>query len=325
MVCESYLPASPGLARYERLLAETDRLDSAHRNREDVLDPKEYILLGYTLDPRTGLGVFRDYFLRLVEDLKKKPIGEILAQPDVQERVKRIREQDERFREVTVARSRLDGNVVFTDFRDLSPMPVGNRFIVYTLFPQANVSLRVHWGPSRDQVAAHYCPAQEDDTTYAEGDLAKLDIGVHIDGWVVDTAVTVNVGDHPGPRKLVEAARAALEAAIQTAGPGVAVPRVSAAIESTLRARGARPMKNLCGHHLDRWTVHAPPPIPNTPDGAEDRLAVGAVLAIEPFATPGPGVVVEQGRPEVFLLPPGQEQGDTDPALVAVIAAKPRL
>ena len=154
MVYEYYLPANPGLTKYERLLAETDRLDSAHLNLEDVLDPKEYILLGYTLDPRTGLGVFRDYFIRLVEDLKKRPIEEILAEPEVQERVKRIREQDESFREVTVARSRLDGNVVFTDFRDLSPMPVGNRFIVYTLFPQANVSLRVHWGPSREHVAA---------------------------------------------------------------------------------------------------------------------------------------------------------------------------
>jgi hypothetical protein len=154
MVYEYYLPANPGLTKYERLLAETDRLDSAHLNLDDVLDPKEYILLGYTLDPRTGLGVFRDYFIRLVEDLKKKPIAEILAEPEVQERVKRIREQDEGFREVTVARSRLDGNVVFTDFRDLTPMPVGNRFIVYTLFPQANVSLRVHWGPSREHVAA---------------------------------------------------------------------------------------------------------------------------------------------------------------------------
>jgi methionyl aminopeptidase len=120
----------------------------------------------------------------------------------------------------------------------------------------------------------------------------------------------------------VEAARAALEAAIQTAGPGVTVPRISAAIESTLRSHGVRPMKNLCGHHVGRWTVHAPPPIPNTPDGAEDRLAVGAVLAIEPFATDGLGFVVEQGRPEVFRLPPGQEQGDTDPELVAAIAAK---
>ena len=154
MVYEYYVTGNPGLKKYEGLLAETDRLDSAHLNLDDVLDPKDYILLGYTLDPRTGLGVFRDYFLRLVEELKKKTIGEILAQPDVRERVKRIREQDARFREVTVERSRLDGNVVFTDFRDLSPMPVGNRFIVYTLFPQANVSLRVHWGPSREHVAA---------------------------------------------------------------------------------------------------------------------------------------------------------------------------
>jgi len=154
MVYEYYVAGNPGIAKYERLLAETDRLDSAHLNLDDVLDPKDYIMLGYTLDPRTGLGVFRDYFLRLVEELKKKTIGDILAQPDVQERVKRIREQDARFREVTVQRSRLEGNVVFTDFRDLSPMPVGNRFIVYTLFPQANVSLRVHWGPSREHVAA---------------------------------------------------------------------------------------------------------------------------------------------------------------------------
>ena len=176
---------------------------------------------------------------------------------------------------------------------------------------------------SRNQVAAHYCPGPEDDTAYAEGDLAKLDIGVHIDGWVVDTAVTVNVGDRPGPRRLVEAARAALEAAIRTAGPGVPIARVSAAIESTLRVHGVRPMKNLCGHHVGRWTVHSPPPIPNSPDGADDRLAVGAVLAIEPFATDGLGFVVEQGRPEVFRLPPGQEHGDPlDRELLAAIAAK---
>jgi nanoRNase/pAp phosphatase (c-di-AMP/oligoRNAs hydrolase) len=74
--------------------------------------------------------------------------------PEVQERVQRMKEEDARFRELTRARSRLDGNVVFTDFRGVDPMPVGNRFIVYTLFPQANISLRVHWGPSRQHVAA---------------------------------------------------------------------------------------------------------------------------------------------------------------------------
>ncbi len=70
---------------------------------------------------------------------------------------------------------------------------------------------------SRNQIAAHYCPSPEDGTLYEEGDLAKLDIGVHIDGWVVDTAVTVNVGGRAAPQRLVDAARAALEAAIDTA------------------------------------------------------------------------------------------------------------
>ena len=172
---------------------------------------------------------------------------------------------------------------------------------------------------SRNHVAAHYCPPPEDETVYAEGDLAKLDIGVQVDGWVVDTAATVDLGDRG---RLVDAARHALEAAIAAAGPGVPIRRVSAAIESTLRAHGARPMKNLCGHHVGRWTVHSPPPIPNSPDGAEDRLTVGAVLAIEPFATDGLGLVVEQGPPEVFRLPPEREDGaPLDPDLLAAIAA----
>ncbi len=154
MVYEHYLPGHPEITKYELLLEETDRLDSAQLNLDDVLDPKHYILLGYTLDPRTGLGAFREYFLKLVDWLKTRPVGDVMREPEVQERVQRIREEDARFRELTLAHSRLDGNVVFTDFRGLSPVPVGNRFLVYTLFPQANISLRVHWGPSREHVAA---------------------------------------------------------------------------------------------------------------------------------------------------------------------------
>lgn len=154
MVFEYYLPAHPEIRKHEGLLAETDRLDAAQLNIDDVLAPRDYILLGYTLDPRTGLGTYREYFLKLLELLKTRPVSEILDTPEVKERVDRIRAQDQAFRETTVARSRLDGNVVFTDFRDLDPIPVGNRFIVYTLFPQANISLRVHWGPTRQHVAA---------------------------------------------------------------------------------------------------------------------------------------------------------------------------
>jgi hypothetical protein len=153
MVYEYYLGRCPDIQKYERLLAETDRLDSAQLALEDVLDPKEHILLGYTLDPRTGLGAYEDYFRKLVDWLKTMPIPDILAQPAVQERVAKIRANDEAFRQATTAHSRLDGNVVFTDFRNVSPTPIGNRFLVYTLFPQSNVSVRVHWGPSKEHVA----------------------------------------------------------------------------------------------------------------------------------------------------------------------------
>lgn len=153
---------------------------------------------------------------------------------------------------------------------------------------------------SRNAIAAHYCPSPEDETVYAEGDLAKLDVGVHVEGWVVDTAVTVNVGARAANQPLIDAARAALEAAIAEAGPGRAVRRISAVIDATIRGRGFHSVRNLCGHGVGRWIVHCPPPIPNAPDDSTDRLEAGMVVAIEPFATDGVGRVVERGAAEVF-------------------------
>lgn len=157
---------------------------------------------------------------------------------------------------------------------------------------------------SRNEIAAHYCPAPGEQTAYASGDLAKLDIGVHVDGWVVDTATTVAVGGDASGQRLIDAAFAALEAAIAVAGPRVPVRSLSETIEGALRARGCNPMRNLCGHGLARWTVHCPPPIPNCPDGTAGRLEAGSVVAIEPFATEGRGEVAEAGAAEVFRVPP---------------------
>lgn len=140
--------------RYDKLIRETNRLDSAQLTREDVLDPQDYILLGYTIDSRTGLGAFEYYFRQCVEWVKKMPIGEVLHQPMVAERVRRIREEDQNFREALLAATGLHGNVIFTDFRDSPYLPIGNRFLVYTLYPAGNVSLRVHWGPDRKFVVA---------------------------------------------------------------------------------------------------------------------------------------------------------------------------
>jgi methionyl aminopeptidase len=157
---------------------------------------------------------------------------------------------------------------------------------------------------SRNEVAAHYCPAPGDLSVYAEGDLAKLDLGVHIDGWVVDTALTVNVGDVPGNRALVGAAQQALEAAVAVARAGVMVRALSAVIEQTIREAGLQPVRNLCGHGVGRYVVHCAPPIPNVAGSSQDVLQAGAVVAIEPFATDGPGHVTEEGVPEVFRLDP---------------------
>jgi methionyl aminopeptidase len=175
---------------------------------------------------------------------------------------------------------------------------------------------------SRNDIAAHYCASPEDGTVYEAGDLAKLDLGVHVDGWVVDTALTVNVGDRPENRPFVDAARAALESAIATAGPGVPVRRVSEAIQATLRRYGMRPMQNLCGHGVARWTVHCPPAIPNAVDGTPDRLTADAVVAVEPFATDGDGEVVERGPAEVFRLDPRRATGSAGvPEVVAALRA----
>ncbi|HEX9983460.1 MAG TPA: exopolyphosphatase [Thermoanaerobaculia bacterium] len=157
LVYDYYLerhPGDPDLLRLAKLVDETDRLDAAQLTPEDVQEPRDYILLGYTIDSRTGLGDFQTYFRDLVEWLKTMSIDEVLRQPEVAARVERIRREQREF-EALLRRSSFQlGNVVVTDLRDMDRLPAGNRFLVYQLFPEANVSLRVHWGPRRDTVIA---------------------------------------------------------------------------------------------------------------------------------------------------------------------------
>src|SRR5258708_18720244 len=157
LVYDFYLEKRPGderLLRLARLVEETDRLDAAQLTPDDVENPRDYILLGYTIDSRTGLGNFEDYFLRLVEWLKTMSIEEVLAQPEVRQRVERIQSDQNEFRGLLRRNSFLLHNVVVTDLREIVPLPSGNRFLVYSLFPEANVSLRVHWGPAHHSVIA---------------------------------------------------------------------------------------------------------------------------------------------------------------------------
>jgi nanoRNase/pAp phosphatase (c-di-AMP/oligoRNAs hydrolase) len=157
LVYEYYLerhPGDPALLRLERLVDETDRLDAALLTPDDVDNPREYILLGYTIDSRTGLGSFDAYFRKLIGWLKTMSIAEVLQQPEVRERVERIRSEQDQFKRLLTRNSFQVSNVVVTDLREIERLPAGNRFLVYSLFPEANVSLRVHWGPRDDTVIA---------------------------------------------------------------------------------------------------------------------------------------------------------------------------
>jgi hypothetical protein len=144
---------SPKFERYAGLMEATDRLDAAQLTMDDVVAPKGWILVGYTLDPRTGLGAFKDYFLHLMQLAKTKTIEQIVADPQVKERVERVSAEEAQFKEHVKADSRQDGNVVITDVRGKKNLPTGNRFLVYTLFPTSNVSVRIADGRAGEFVS----------------------------------------------------------------------------------------------------------------------------------------------------------------------------
>ncbi len=151
---------------------------------------------------------------------------------------------------------------------------------------------------SIDEVAAHDTPSADDERVFGE-EMINIDLGVHIDGWLADTAITV---DFTGNDDLVEASEAALEAAIDTIGPGVHTGEVGAAIEETIDGYGYNPVVNLTGHGLGHYDQHCPPNIPNRAVEQGIELEVGQVVAIEPFATDGGGKVMEGSRTEIFVL-----------------------
>jgi len=170
---------------------------------------------------------------------------------------------------------------------------------------------------SRNSVAAHYCSAPGDSMTYEEGDCVKVDIGVHVDGYVADTAATVDLSADGKWRGLIQASSDALAAAIATVGDGVPVGEIGAAVERTIMAAGYSPVRNLTGHGLGRWKVHTPPQIPNQAERGGMRLKQGMVFAIEPFACTGRGYITERGRAEVFMMvrPPFKAKGLDKPLL----------
>jgi hypothetical protein len=146
--------ASDKLKRFEHLVAETDRFDSADLTRDDVENPQGVILLGFLIDPRTGMGGdFRTQFTILVDRIRSRSLSGVLNDPDIRELTNTFRRDDQKFREFLLANSVVYDKVVVTDYRETENAPVGNRFLIYTTFPDCNVSLRIQWGPGKKLVA----------------------------------------------------------------------------------------------------------------------------------------------------------------------------
>ncbi|PQV64688.1 exopolyphosphatase [Abditibacterium utsteinense] len=141
------------------LMEAVDKSDSGNLNQDDIEHPRDWILLSYVMDPRTGLGRYRDYRIsnyQLMEDMvehcRNRSIGEILALPDVTERVTRYYEQTGLFRAMLRKRAVQQGNVIALDLREQEEIYAGNRFAVYTMFPDANVSLQMMWGFQKQNI-----------------------------------------------------------------------------------------------------------------------------------------------------------------------------
>jgi hypothetical protein len=146
---------NPEFERFTGMLEATDRVDAAQLTPQDVTDPTGWILLAYTLDPRTGFGPeFQKYFRWLVEYVKEVPVEKILEHPEVKKRCDRVKKERDQFLRLLKKHSRLDGAVIVTDFRTLAEVPVGNRFLVYTLFPEGHSEVRLFRGREGNTVAA---------------------------------------------------------------------------------------------------------------------------------------------------------------------------
>ena len=154
---------------------------------------------------------------------------------------------------------------------------------------------------SINEVAAHFTPSHNDDTRVPPDAVVKIDLGVHIDGYIADTAKTIDLSDKH--ILLLEASREALEKAIKTLKPGVRAFEIGLAVEQVIKNYGFKPVRNLTGHSIDRYKIHAGLSIPNYRDRfAVFKITEGMAVAIEPFATNGKGLTREGKIANIYSL-----------------------
>ncbi len=144
---------------FDQMMAYVDRCDSGQLAGDDILQPEGWVLLSFIMDPRTGLGRYSDYrisnynlMMKMVDWCASQTVDEILAKPDVKERVERYFEQDKVFRSQLERCTSVAKNLSVIDLRNEAEIFTGNRFLVYSLFPESNISMHVIWGKQKQNV-----------------------------------------------------------------------------------------------------------------------------------------------------------------------------
>jgi len=143
-----------------------------------------------------------------------------------------------------------------------------------------------------NEVAAHYTSPFDDPSVIPPQSVVKIDFGVHVDGFIADSAITVSFNPEYYP--MVSSAEQALKEAIENMRPGVRISEIGGIIQRAISKRGFKPISNLTGHKVERYVLHTGKSLPNVPEIDGARIAVDEVFAVEPFVT----VLTGEGRVE---------------------------
>jgi nanoRNase/pAp phosphatase (c-di-AMP/oligoRNAs hydrolase) len=159
-VVYDYYGGDEKLNHFAEMIRYVDKVDSANLTIEEITEPAGWVLLGFIMDPRTGLGRFRNFTISNYDLMKKlasacstKNIEEIMAMPDVKERVALYFEQEKLFQDMIKKVTKVDANVLIADLREVETIYAGNRFLIYTMFPEQDISVWIVDGKSKQNCA----------------------------------------------------------------------------------------------------------------------------------------------------------------------------
>ena len=142
-----YYGGKERFSHFDEMMEAVDKVDSGNLTLEEIQNPTGWILVGFLMDPRTGLGRWHEFTIPnyklmeiLMEAIRTMSTEEILALPDVQERIKVYEEQTANFKKMVEAHTRVEGDVIISDLRGVDPIYSGNRFMIYSMYPEQNIS-----------------------------------------------------------------------------------------------------------------------------------------------------------------------------------------